>query len=1608
MMRKKWKLFVYLIAITIFSEILAGGGIVRGQFQWQPIQGHRNRGVKSPDAKDANDNQAEDLVNNVFLTPDRTTLQLLSQAKEFLEKGRYSEAVRNLGTILDGQEDYFFQPTKDRAIHRSLKAEAQRMIGVMPKEGREIYEASFGDRARVMLNAAVANGDISAIAEVARRFFHTKAGYEATFLLGLHHLDHARPLAAALTLQRLKEVSYLNRQFEPILSLALASSWMQAGESEKAREVLVDFKNQNPNRKLVIGGKNVPLFKENAESLEWLAAKVGPMISQQAIEADCWVMFRGDPQRNAASPGSAPLLNLRWEVPAAADPAIDEALQVLFRLKADTNQPLLPSSHPLVVDDVVLMRTYRNLLALDFATGKRLWEVPIEEAADSSANFSNDLDIPFRQNIGVNFQNPVSNQGVLSVGRALDDSLFGMLSSDGRLVYSIEDAWSNSGIAARAMAFNGRQLNPSGEAGTFNYLAARDVRSGLLKWAIGGPKDQFALPQAETFFLGPPLPLLGQLYAIGEVKGEIRLFVLDPNPDKKNDRVVWSQQLSVLDQVQQQDPLRRSIGFSPSYADGIMVCPTSTGALVAIDLATRSLLWGYHHANEVGAKNQIFSLPRFQANFNGSESSHWMDASVSIAGGRVLVSPVYSEFLHCLNLADGDLKWKVPRQDDLYVACVHKEKVIVVGRKHIRSYRLEDGKPAWDGRVLSMPESALPSGRGFLSDDTYYLPLNSAEVAAIDLIAGKIVRVSKSQKGDIPGNLVCYKGRVLSQNYRGLEVFYQLDAASAEVAKRLAADPRDAEAYCLRGEIQLDGGNRAEAVESYRKAYEIAAEPRTKMLLRDCLLDGLRTEFAVYQSRRAEIENLLENSAQRAAFLQLLIVGLQKEGEIKPAFDQCQSLIDLDPGRFPLEPVSKLQSIRRDRWFQARLDLLRVLATPEIAAQMDAEISERLKSAQADGSIDALKSFLGYFGNQSIAAQARAELLEKLMKSDRSLEVELMLWQSQPIMSRANDGPALAAVADYFRQTGQTEVAAASYRWLLSRFGDAVCRSGKTGRQILEEIPQNDLLRKEIERRDSWPTGYIEAIVDSTKNNANRVSYGRIPLEFRGNRGPYFEDLKLMYDQTRLTIICSDALGNEIWQFPLNDGNQMQNQSLFFNRGGIPVWAWGHLLLIPMGGRMVAIDTLAADRTHPPKIHWSEEGGDARSDLQGGRQIRGWNANGAMVNFGLQQQRLISEENRYCEANFITNSYLCVQRSRILRALNTLDGQTLWQRDGLPMNCTIFNDDEYVFVLPPDKSEAAVFRALDGEALGFRKIDRREIKEQGSDGAPFTNYVPLTNDCLATFGRNLLYWRQKGDRRILELFDVWEQKSLWQARSFSAKAQCDMLNLEVLGIMEPDGKFTLISLPDGRTLSETQLEPDNSLTELIVIPYEETYLILTNSLPRIAITSIQSNPVTGGGDKSIMRGRLYAIDRQGKLLWPQAVKIANQHLIVSQAKGFPLLVFASQIYETQPNKPGKVQVAVKMIDKRTGRIAFEENDFPQTVYFKVTADSEKKSMQLAMQRKTVTLNFSDKPWPTEEEIERKKTEEKKKEPPKSLFKALKNAAEGMMKLPGVENINDEL
>ncbi len=257
----------FCLAVALMAALTAEG--------WGQVRQKPRRPVPVPAMAPAGAAADEDVAENVFVPADRRTLQKLADSRKLLAEGRFGEAVRYLGDILDAPEDFFFQPEKSSAVHRSLKAEAQRLIGQMPREAREMYELQYGARARRMLDEALSAGDVAAVAEVSRRFFHTRSGYQATFLLGLHHFDHGRPSAGALTLQGLREAGPYAEEMEPGLSLMMAACWLQAGAAEKARDVLVALRARHPALRVAVAGREVPIFTNDAEAVDWFVRLTG-------------------------------------------------------------------------------------------------------------------------------------------------------------------------------------------------------------------------------------------------------------------------------------------------------------------------------------------------------------------------------------------------------------------------------------------------------------------------------------------------------------------------------------------------------------------------------------------------------------------------------------------------------------------------------------------------------------------------------------------------------------------------------------------------------------------------------------------------------------------------------------------------------------------------------------------------------------------------------------------------------------------------------------------------------------------------------------------------------------------------------------------------------------------------------------------------------------------------------------------------------------------------------------------------------------------------------------------------------------------------------------
>ena len=108
--------------------------------------------------------------------------------------------------ILDAKSDYFYRytdgPNKDLRV--SVKDEVTRIIGRQPKDGQDYYQQFYGPEADTLLKDAKDAGyEKPRLAEVAQRYFFTKAGTEAALLLAAVNLEAGNYPEAAYVYRRL-------------------------------------------------------------------------------------------------------------------------------------------------------------------------------------------------------------------------------------------------------------------------------------------------------------------------------------------------------------------------------------------------------------------------------------------------------------------------------------------------------------------------------------------------------------------------------------------------------------------------------------------------------------------------------------------------------------------------------------------------------------------------------------------------------------------------------------------------------------------------------------------------------------------------------------------------------------------------------------------------------------------------------------------------------------------------------------------------------------------------------------------------------------------------------------------------------------------------------------------------------------------------------------------------------------------------------------------------------------------------------------------------------------------------------------------------------------
>lgn len=1499
-------------------------------------------------------------ISSIFPLAPRELRQHLSRAQTAVAEERFSDAVDEIDELLDnaGSDDYFLGTPGSTDAQLSLKSQALALLGSMPLKGRKMYELKSGQEAKQALDAALAAGDLTQLTEVARRYFHTRAGYEATLLLGRCQLDQGRPLAAALTLKRIADVPVAAAQYDPELSILLATCWVHANQPASAKETLVALKQRMPQARFRLVQGEVGLFNRDDTALSWLEGIVGGSRSAFALAASEWVMYRGDEKRNAASNGGVPLLNFNWRVPTVNDPADESKVTQQLRGIRDRGEPVIAALQPLVVQDYAIVRMPDNNKLVGFnlkKQGKREWVFPPgdENPALEAA----------RKSMAANRQQTLNLREQELRQRVFEDQAFGQVSSDGRQVYVIDElgyaAAGQNALANQVFVLGGgRRVPNNGWTKPHNLLVALDLtKQGYQNWAVGGTiGDNPAL--AGAFFLGAPLPAGDQLFALAEFSSEIRLLCLDP----RTGGLLWKQQLAVLENLDiTVDSRRRLAGASPSLAEGILVCPTSAGAAIAVDLATRTLRWGYQY----GRSDITTSGSRVIRTNVSNETGRWLDATATIADGCVILTPVESTQLHCLDLLTGKAKWPAQSRDDmLYVACVHEGNIILVGQKKMKAIGLADGKSVW-GPLELAGETAV--GRGYYSDNHYYLPVTGQQLLKIDLNTGKIV--AKAQTEVELGNLVCYKDQLISQSAQTVASFVlHSEKLQKLLDDRLRGNPQDIDALLLQAQILLQEGKSSDSLDLLRKANQIAPDKVTvRGLLAKVMLVLLRQDFAANLHLTEELDKLVTDPAQRREVLRFRVQGLARTKRTWEALTVLLELADQEllgvapPGQpGELQAIDRELSVRSDRWLQGQIQSLIRTADSETREKLSGEIKERRDRAIQSGNAGQLRAFLNLFGSIDGSNAARLALADRLMTAEALLEAELHLGAALETADADEAGPVRAALAALYERARRPELAARLYQDLAGAFAGITCRDGLTGKQLAERAAKNAGLQAQLTH--AWPLGQVEVKEADASSNLDRLSQLQrqaFPVQLVRYGGAAPRGLRATYDLNNYLVTLKGDLGQTLATSTLRnaDGTARRYYASQYSLSG---QAFGHLVAINFGAEVLVLDGLRADR-----------GGDALL----------WRQDTLEVDPSVRQATMIYTQQRTTSNPLLGPRYVSYdptgrmnynngplraggfifQRARQLICVDPLTGQTLWERSQIPPQAEVFGDDELIFVADSTGEQTLVLSAIDGTLVGKRKIDRSDRR-------------------WLTFGRNLLTYEQSGSTVKVRLYDAWRQPEadapasatgtgeLW-SRSVPLGTRASPIDGESLALLEPSGQFTVVSLATGAVQFAVPLEPEPTLAWISVHSSRDQLVLLASQQQSDLAGNVMVVPLnTVNNPLGQMHGRVYAFRRStGKLQWQVPAFVSQHGMAPDQPAESPLLFFVRNRTEAGRGNP-RATTSVLVLDRRDGRPAYENDSvLPQTANnCDVLVEPLKQSVSLSLYSgtsKTLVFQLTAKPRP---------------------------------------------
>ncbi|WP_197993306.1 PQQ-binding-like beta-propeller repeat protein [Gimesia aquarii] len=1449
-----------------------------------------------------------------FFPTSRTYSKSYQEALKLIGEEKYAISIPELQKVLEAPEDYIFSKKDSGFV--SLKHLAQQSMAELPPEGKRIYSQQYGATAEQLLIQAKEQHDVNLLQDVVRRYFFTIAGANAAYSLGAYYFERGDFWAAIQQWDALRNQHDLAGTKEPHLTFKLAVCWYHIGNLGKSRQALMRLARltqgeayQFPN------GKRVPLFTADENPVEWLSRLVGNPDLKAAQEQKSWAMYRGGPSRLASARFAVPSTKPFWRFSTInhssrndlqAAPLLEELVQKLRKHRRKHFEGVLPAASPIIVNDKVIFRTHRNLKAVSLSTGELSWETTLtdalyhellKDAENSDQEFSGAPQTPLEKYLAQ---------------RAWQDYTAGHLSSDGKLVFSVE----NVGFIGGFYHFTMRDKENIRVPKSFNRLIAFEVDSGKFMWEVGGPRLQNAIDYSGHYFLGPPLPLDGKLYCLAEEGREFRLLVLDSQTGK----TLWTQSLyrsnnSIANDYttdrRSVDHVRRRLGLSPSYAHGVIVCQTGSSCTIGIDAVNRRLLWRkLEEDGEIDPRLAVYSSMTYK-NVEG-----WAEFAPIIVGDRVLIHSRKQQSIQCLNLFDGRLLWSRPRKDNLFVAAIHEGKILLVGNDQIEAIKVSDGSLAW-------PKSALigaPSGRGVVVKDTYYQPVETGEILCIRLSDGFVLVRSQIKTATAIGNLVAAKGMIVSQNETEVVGFQSVESIWQQI--RLASQsnrPDDlALAQLLRGELELYAGDVDQAMQKIEKSIQIKPTLRAKRLYAELLLSKLEYNFNQHQNQKAKIEKFLVNDKQKQQFFKILAINYQRQGNIEGAFQNYFRLSELK-NVFHAEKTHAGSFVRMDRWIRAQIEFIAGRASSRQRALIRSLFSEYYTNYLVNAERSDLERFIYCCGNLPESQQVRVALIrlfeqainESSETQQQQLHRKLMLHlehlrtSKQPLMTAF----ATAKLAEIYLQLNRYSQAAELLKELETRWPDLICMDGKTAAQLVREWRSESDFQKWEQAHSSWPEDAAQVYQGEHPKGQNLS----LPVELIGLSNSLFDNYRIEIGPAKEFLFAFDGQGKQQWAFPLIEAEiEVPGQPYFSAR------VYQQYLIVNFGSHFFVLDTLNASSTHPPELLWKQR------MIAGPPSVRDYISIERNGQTPVLRDFLVRNMDRELlgKIGAVNEEFITYQIGNELIAAELLTGKILWKRQGIVNGSRHFGDADHVIVVASESfsshSRYVLFSGQNGEVLRSFKLDEGESPK---------------------FAFNRFLLTETKEPRRLQLRDLTTGKAIWSQELSESSIYTLGQNYEVV-LIDDERTISFLDLRTGEKQFNVKEKVSAQHTSVFMLQNSRQYLLFASQPFRrkkgVSYRLLSATSIGFNG------GIVYSIDRKtGELMW--SCPLESQGVDLSLFLDLPVIVFGRQTSNGHPSREGP-QIDLQLVDLRSGKVILNETTRSNRSRIWIVPDVDRKNI----------------------------------------------------------------